>query len=107
MKDFTNAKQYLLNQYDNIYKIVLEETTYMDGNYAIAMYNWDDDLKFWDHWDVLTTNLPQSSKSGKTAYIDTDKYLNFVLGNKLGIVTGNVVLSGYKHYTEIKFKEVL
>lgn len=91
--------------YGNIYRIILEETSYSDGNYAIIMYNYNKECDYWENWDSLTTNLLRAKHKDieKCAYVQSDKYLNFVLENKLGIPTGNEIRSGYNHYTEIQF----
>lgn len=91
--------------YGNIYRIILEETSYSDGNYAIIMYNYNKECDYWENWDSLTTNLLRAKHKDieKCAYVQSDKYLNFVLENKLGTPTGNEFKSGYNHYTEIQF----
>ena len=91
--------------YGNIYRIILEETSYSDGNYAIIMYNYNKECDYWENWDSLTTNLLRAKHKDveKCAYVQSDKYLNFVLRNKLGTPPGNEFKSGYNHYTEIQF----
>lgn len=98
-------KTYQLKAYDEIKTIKLEETSYVDGTFAIAMYSWDPKGKYWQPWDILTVNLLETDKTGRKAFVQTDKYLKFVLDNKLGIQTGGSAKSGYKHYTEIEFKK--
>lgn len=100
-----DEREYILEAYGNIYRIMLEETSYSDGNYAIIMRNYNKEYGYWENWDVLTTNFPEAKhkKTKRCAYVQSDKYLNFVLKNKLGIPTGNEIRSGYNHYMEIQF----
>ena len=72
-------KIYTLKAYGETKKIRLQETAYVDGN------------------------RPQTDKKGRKAFVQTDKYLEFVLDNNLGVVTGGNARSGYNHYTEIEF----
>lgn len=103
--DYNMDKEYLLNAYGNTYRISLEETSYYDGNYAIIMHSYNETYRLWENWDVLTTNLPEASHKNlkNCAYVQSDKYLGFVLANELGTPTGNEVISGFNHYTEIEF----
>lgn len=101
--DFDSAKRYKLNRYGEAYTIVLQETKYRDGKYAVAMHSWNEEFKFYEPWDTLTTNLLDSREEGLYAYVQTDKYLNFVLENSIGIPTGRIAKSGFNSYTEIKF----
>lgn len=98
-------EEYILEAYGNIYRITLEESCYWDGNYAIIMRDYNKEYNCWENWDSLTTNLPRAKHKDieKCAYVQSDKYLNFVLRNKLGTPTGNEFKSGYNHYTEIQF----
>ena len=96
-------KIYTLKAYGETKKIRLQETAYVDGTFAIAMYSWNEEYRGWEPWDVLTVNLPQTDKKGRKAFVQTDKYLEFVLDNNLGVITGGNARSGYNHYTEIEF----
>ena len=79
-------KIYTLKAYGETKKIRLQETAYVDGTFAIAMYSWNEEYRCWEPWDVLTVNLPQTDKKGRKAF-----------------VTGGNARSGYNHYTEIEF----
>lgn len=70
------------------------------------MRNYNKKYDCWENYGALTTNLPEAKHkdANNCAYVQSGKYLNFVLDNKLGIPTGNEFRSGYNHYTEIQFE---
>jgi len=99
------SKIYKINSYGKTFDIRLDVTSYMNSHFAITMSGKADDENWWEPYDTLTTNFPESRSEGSYAYVQEDKYLDFVLENKLGVKTGNVIKSGFNTYVEIYFNE--
>ena len=65
----------------------------MDGNKPIAI-------------NMLTVNLPESSKEENVAFInDNEQIIDYVVNNKIGIPTGSVVFKGRHIYPEFRFNK--
>jgi hypothetical protein len=100
-------KRYKLNAYGEVFIIRLIPTEYALGPFAIAMECLSECGTYWEPYDVLTTYLPGARSEGHFAFVQKDKYLDFVLENKLGMPTGKTLRSGYNDYVEIEFNNVI
>lgn len=102
-------KTFDLNKFGTVYPIQLNVSTYLDGNLAITMTVWKDNIP--ESWGVLTVNL-QGIREKDCAFIDTNNngndILAWIIRNGLGIPTGRVQQSGFCTYPEFHFRpEVL
>ena len=95
-------KEYRLRQGGKEYHIRLFQASYPDGNFAIAMMVLDDDANCWIPWEVMTEDL-EIPMEDRHAFVRTDKYLDFVMENGLGIVTENKTMKDLNTYVEVIF----
>ena len=98
-----NKREYILRAYGEEHKITLRKTSYaIDGSLAIQMVCNDDGEP--EPWDVLTTYIDGPIKPRKDcAYVQTDKYLDFIIENGIGEPTDILAQSGFNTYMLIKF----
>lgn len=102
-------KTFDLKKFGTVYPIQLNVATYPEGNLAITMTVWEDNVP--EPWDVLTVNL-QGIREKDCAFIDTNNngndILPWIIRNGLGVPTGRVQQSGFCTYPEFHFRpEVL
>lgn len=102
-------KTFDLNKFGTVYPIQLNVATYPEGNLAITMTVWKDNIP--EPWNVLTVNL-QGIREKDCAFIDTNNNGNdifaWIIRNGLGVPTGRMQQSGFCTYPEFHFRpEVL
>lgn len=102
-------KTFDLNKFGTVYPIQLNVATYPEGNLAITMTVWKDNIP--KPWNVLTVNLP-GIREKDCAFIDTNNNGNdifaWIIRNGLGVPTGRMQQSGFCTYPEFHFRpEVL
>lgn len=101
-----NIKTFDLYKYGNKYAIQLEVCTYTNGNLAIAMTVWEDDVP--EPWNILTVNL-DGIREKNCAFIDTNNngqdILKWIAEYNLGTPTGLIQQSGYCKYPEYRFSQ--
>ena len=98
-----NNKEYVLKEYGEEHKITLHKTSYaIDGSLAIKMICYDDG--FPEPWDVLTTYIDGPVRPRfDCAYVQTDKYLDFIVENGIGELTDIIAQSGFNTYRLVRF----
>lgn len=80
----------------------LIKTKYPNGNLAIAIDIMEGDRPI--AINMLTINLPESSKEENVAFInDNEQIINYVINNKIGYPTGTVAFKGRHAYPEFRF----
>lgn len=96
-------KKFILKEYDGEHEITLHREAYaIDNSLAIQMICYDEGYP--EPWDILTTYIDGPVKpSADCAYVQTDKYLDFVVENGIGEPTDILAQSGFNTYMLVKF----
>lgn len=97
-------KTYKLNSNGEEIIISLQEAKYSyDEGLAIAMLVVEEGVMV-DMWDYLTTNINETKSKSRKAFVQKDKYDDFIKDNDLGSPTGEIAYSGFNTYVEYDFK---
>lgn len=102
-----DVNQYILEAYGETHVIELTREQYNTGGLAIRMIT--KSTEFDETWDILTTNFPELSDptpNTTTAFVDIDKYGDFITEGNIGTPTGVEISSGFKKYVEFDFSNL-
>lgn len=91
-------------KYGDTHPIQLQVTSYLNGNLAIEMIAWDDEVP--EPWATLTVNLP-GQRQKDHAFIDTNADSEFpvwLIRHGLALPTGRTMQSGFCTYPEYRFR---